>query len=166
MVILMIDRPALTCARGSHRRGTGPARLALGAELIAGLGSASVNHIDPSNRPRARHWTAGALDNPVRAFRDSRDAYARGDWPILTLSDHDKFSQSGHVVLPYRWDPSTEEQIAAQPLSGQMRYSVLCSRPTTLTDVIFRLFEAGILLVLGVVEMEHIDGAPLRIFTL
>jgi LGFP repeat len=75
-------------------------------------------------------WTVGALHDPVRAFRESRDAYARGDWPMLTMSDKDKFSQEGHVVLPYAWDPSTELQIGASPLSGQT-WTIFVANPNS-----------------------------------
>jgi hypothetical protein len=74
-------------------------------------------------------WTAGALHDPVRAFRESRDAYRRGDWPVLTVSDESAFSQDhGHVLVPYAWDPATEEQANAQPLSGQT-WTILCANP-------------------------------------
>ncbi len=56
---------------------------------------------------------------PVRAFRESRDAFARGDWPILTLSTGSELSQDGHAVIPYMWDPPTEAAINSQPMSGQ-----------------------------------------------
>ena len=48
-------------------------------------------------------WTAGRVHDPVRAFRESRDAFMRGDWPILSISDEGKFSSKGHAVLPYAW---------------------------------------------------------------
>ena len=64
-------------------------------------------------------FTAGALHDPQRAFRESRDAFARGDWPMLTVSDGDELSQNGHAVVPYRWDPPTEADIQSQPLSAQ-----------------------------------------------
>ncbi len=47
-------------------------------------------------------WTAGALHDPLRAYWESYYAFQSGNWPILTLSNEDKF-KSGHVVLPYRW---------------------------------------------------------------
>jgi hypothetical protein len=64
-------------------------------------------------------WTAGALHDPVRAFRESRDAFGRGDWPILSLSSDNELSMDGHSVVPYLWDPPTEDAINAQPHSGQ-----------------------------------------------
>jgi hypothetical protein len=51
-------------------------------------------------------WTAGALHDPERAYRDSYADYQSGNWPLLTISDKDKFAQdSSHVVMPYDWDP-------------------------------------------------------------
>ena len=64
-------------------------------------------------------WEASALQDPVRAFRESRDAFARGERPMLSLSNNDPLSMDGHVVLPYAWVPPTEADIAGQPLSGQ-----------------------------------------------
>jgi len=49
-------------------------------------------------------WTAGALHDPVRAYWDSYFAYQSGNWPLLTISDEDMFSQSkGHVLMPFEW---------------------------------------------------------------
>jgi hypothetical protein len=63
---------------------------------------------------------AGALHDPVRAFRESRDAFNRGDWPMLTISDKDKLARSAsHVVVPYAWFPPDETGINSQPLSSQ-----------------------------------------------
>ncbi len=64
-------------------------------------------------------WEAGAFHDPVRAFRESRDAFARGERPMLTLSKDSELSGDGHVVLPFAWSPPTEADIAGQPLSGQ-----------------------------------------------
>jgi hypothetical protein len=75
-------------------------------------------------------WTAGALHDPVRAFRESRAAFQRGDWPILSISDKDKFSQSGHAVLPYAWNPDTEEEVNAQPFSGQT-WTIFVANPNS-----------------------------------
>jgi hypothetical protein len=73
-------------------------------------------------------WEAGALHDPVRAFRESRDAFARGDWPMLTMSQNNELSLDGHVVLPFAWDPPTEAQINAQPLSGQ-KWTIYVANP-------------------------------------
>jgi hypothetical protein len=56
-----------------------------------------------------RRWTAGALHDPERAYRESYDDFQAGNWPLLTISDNDKFSQNGHAVLPYEWDPPPHE---------------------------------------------------------
>ncbi len=67
------------------------------------------------------------IQDAVRAFRDSRDAFTRGDWPIIMLAP-DALSQDGHVVAPYQWLVSfdgappveaTEAAIASQPLPSQ-----------------------------------------------
>jgi hypothetical protein len=71
-------------------------------------------------------WAAGALHDPVRAFRESRAAFARGDWPLLTISDKDKFSQEGHAVMPYKWDPPDE----TPPLPGQL-WTILVANPNS-----------------------------------
>jgi LGFP repeat len=75
-------------------------------------------------------WTAGALHDPVRAFRESRAAFQRGDWPILSISDKDKLSQTGHAVLPYAWNPDTEEEVNAQPISGQT-WTIFVANPNS-----------------------------------
>jgi hypothetical protein len=53
-------------------------------------------------------WKSGGLNDPVRAFRESRDAYAHGDWPLLTLSNGGALSGDGHAVVPFSWDPPTD----------------------------------------------------------
>jgi hypothetical protein len=75
-------------------------------------------------------WEAGALHDPVRAFRESRDAFARGDWPMLTMSQSNELSSDGHVVLPFAWDPPTEAQINEQPLSGQ-KWTIYVANPNS-----------------------------------
>ena len=51
-------------------------------------------------------WMAGALHDPERAYRESYADFHAGNWPLLTISDKDKFSTDhGHAVLPYEWDP-------------------------------------------------------------
>ena len=51
-------------------------------------------------------WMAGALHDPERAYRESYNDFQAGNWPILTISDEDKFSQEhGHAVIPYEWVP-------------------------------------------------------------
>ncbi len=52
---------------------------------------------------------AGHWHDPVRAFHESRAAYERGDFPILSLSQKDKFSQHAHAVLPYYWEESNPD---------------------------------------------------------
>jgi hypothetical protein len=43
--------------------------------------------------------------NPRQCFIDSRDAFNRGDYPVISLSSG-YFKFSGHTVRPYRWDDS------------------------------------------------------------
>jgi hypothetical protein len=55
-------------------------------------------------------WTLGQIligntHDPKQCFLDSRDAFNRGDYPIISLSDSFFFS-NGHAVRPYRWDDS------------------------------------------------------------
>jgi hypothetical protein len=38
-------------------------------------------------------WSAGALHDPERAYRESYADFQSGNWPILTISDQDEFSQ-------------------------------------------------------------------------
>jgi hypothetical protein len=54
-------------------------------------------------------WTAGALRDPERAYRESYNDFKAGNWPLLTISDKDKFSQNAHVVIPYEWDPPPDQ---------------------------------------------------------
>ena len=68
-------------------------------------------------------WTAGALHDPVRAFRESRDANARGDWSILTVSNGSEFSGDGHAVVPYQWNGDTS------PILPGQRWEILCANP-------------------------------------
>ena len=68
-------------------------------------------------------WTAGALHDPVRAFRESRDAHQRGDWPIFTISNENEFSQDGHCVTPYAWNGDTS------PILPGQRWEILCANP-------------------------------------
>src|SRR5262249_46541898 len=46
----------------------------------------------------------GALHDPLRAYWDSYFGYQNRNWPLLTISDEDKFSQSkSHVLIPFEW---------------------------------------------------------------
>ena len=57
-----------------------------------------------------KKWTAGALRDPERAYRESFADFQAGNWPLLTISDQDEFSQEhAHVVLPYEWDPTPDK---------------------------------------------------------
>lgn len=47
----------------------------------------------------------GATHDPKGAFQSSRDAFNRGDWPILSIMK-DYFGGDGHAVRPYKWDDS------------------------------------------------------------
>ena len=61
-------------------------------------------------------WMAGALHDPERAYRESYADFQSGNWPLLTISDQDKFSQDhGHVLLPYEWDPVPDKIWTALP---------------------------------------------------
>jgi len=60
-------------------------------------------------------WMAGALHDPERAYRESYNDFQAGNWPMLTVSDEDKFSQSGHAVIPYEWDPPPDKIATALP---------------------------------------------------
>ncbi len=68
-------------------------------------------------------WTAGALHDPVRAFRESRDAHQRGDFPMFTVSKDSEFSQEGHAVVPYAWNGDTS------PILPGQRWEILCANP-------------------------------------
>ena len=68
-------------------------------------------------------WTAGALHDPVRAFRESRDAHERGDFPMFTVSKDSEFSQEGHAVVPYAWNGDTS------PILPGQRWEILCANP-------------------------------------
>ena len=55
-------------------------------------------------------WTAGALHDPERAYRESYADFQADNWPMLTVSDEDAFSQDhGHALLPYKWDPPPDQ---------------------------------------------------------
>jgi hypothetical protein len=61
-------------------------------------------------------WMAGALHDPERAYRESYADFHSGNWPILTISDQDKFSQDhGHALVPYEWDPTPDKIVTALP---------------------------------------------------
>jgi LGFP repeat len=65
-------------------------------------------------------WMAGALHDPERAYRESYADFQSGNWPLLTISDQDEFSQEhGHALLPYEWDPlpdNIHRSFPGQPL--------------------------------------------------
>jgi len=77
-------------------------------------------------------WTAGALHDPVRAFRESRDASLSGDWPILTVSADHEFSTDGHVLVPYAWNGDKS------PIQKGQTWEILCANanfpPGTTSD--------------------------------
>ncbi|HZO76388.1 MAG TPA: hypothetical protein VFB60_29585 [Ktedonobacteraceae bacterium] len=50
---------------------------------------------------------AGHLHDPLRAYHESKAAYERGDFPLLSLSQKSKLSQHGHAVVPFYWDNVT-----------------------------------------------------------
>ncbi|GAA5501779.1 hypothetical protein Dxin01_01518 [Deinococcus xinjiangensis] len=53
----------------------------------------------------AGKFLLGQTRDPVRAFRESRDQFMRGDYPLLCIT-RDMFGAGAHVVRPYRWDDS------------------------------------------------------------
>ncbi|HET9015574.1 MAG TPA: hypothetical protein VFN57_08255 [Thermomicrobiaceae bacterium] len=84
----------------------------------------TTNHTNTINTINVRHgyqigalsidWflanlVIGATHDPKGAFQASRDAFNRGDWPILSLMK-DYFGGGGHAVRPYRWDDSNPNQ--------------------------------------------------------
>ena len=50
-------------------------------------------------------FITGETHDPKQVFLDSRDAFNRGDFPVLSLLDS-YFGGSGHAVRPYKWDDS------------------------------------------------------------
>jgi LGFP repeat-containing protein len=48
-------------------------------------------------------FLAGQTHDPVRAFRESRDQYLRGDYPILSITK-DYLGSEAHAVRPYAWN--------------------------------------------------------------
>nr|WP_290227779.1 hypothetical protein [Trichocoleus desertorum] len=48
-------------------------------------------------------FIAGHTHDPVRAFRESRDAHYRGDYPVMVVTP-ESLKVGGHVVRPYDWD--------------------------------------------------------------
>lgn len=70
-------------------------------------------------------WTAGALHDPVRAFRDSRDSDRCGDWPLLTVSTRSALSQDAHVLIPYQWIGDTA------PIQRGQTWEILCANPNS-----------------------------------
>ena len=53
------------------------------------------------------HFISGGTHDPVRCFRESRDQFARGNYPIISLTS-DYWGAGGHAVRPYAWDDSTK----------------------------------------------------------
>jgi hypothetical protein len=47
-------------------------------------------------------FIAGNTHNPKNVFYASRDSWARGDYPIISLTK-DTMGKDGHAVRPYRW---------------------------------------------------------------
>jgi hypothetical protein len=78
------------------------------------------------------YWLLGMemqneIQDPALAFKTSRDAFAKSDWPIIMMAPS-ALSQHGHVVVPYAWLVSfsgappitaSDEAINSQPLPGQ-----------------------------------------------
>ena len=52
-------------------------------------------------------FLSGGTYDPVTAFRESRDAYTKGDFPILSLTSGG-LGSPGHAIMPYRWDDSSK----------------------------------------------------------
>ena len=131
----LFEEPIFTS--GSYRKD--------GDKLIPDGGVAAPENAEVANEINVKHgyqignraiwwflqrWTSGDLHDPVKAFRESRDAYARRDWPILSLSDKDKLSTNGHAVLPYAWSPATEAEIVWPPPPGEV-WTIFVANPNT-----------------------------------
>jgi len=51
-------------------------------------------------------FLAGQTHDPMHAFRESRDCFMQGDYPILTVTN-DSFGSKAHAVRPYAWNDRT-----------------------------------------------------------
>jgi hypothetical protein len=54
-------------------------------------------------------FIAGHTHNPVRAFHESREAFRRGDYPVMVITSG-YFNIGGHVVRPYEWEQRDSER--------------------------------------------------------
>ncbi|HET8845388.1 MAG TPA: hypothetical protein VFN35_28205 [Ktedonobacteraceae bacterium] len=59
-------------------------------------------------------WTIGRFfsgntHDPKQCFLDSREAFNKGDYPVISLTDSFFFG-NGHAVRPYRWDDSDPDK--------------------------------------------------------
>ncbi len=53
------------------------------------------------------HFLSGATHNPVQCFEESRQQFARGDYPVVSLTS-DYWGAGAHTVRPYKWDKSSK----------------------------------------------------------
>ncbi len=54
-------------------------------------------------------FVMGHTHDPVRAFLESEEQNARGDYPVLSLSNDSTYS-SGHALRPYRWERTSDSR--------------------------------------------------------
>lgn len=53
------------------------------------------------------HFLSGATHNPVQCFEESREQFARGDYPVVSITT-DYWGSGAHTVRPYKWDKSVK----------------------------------------------------------
>jgi uncharacterized protein with LGFP repeats len=70
----------------------------------------SIKHGYQAGAPMIRYFIgkflAGQTHDPMQAFRESRDCFMQGDYPILTVTK-DYLGTSAHAVRPYAWNDQT-----------------------------------------------------------
>lgn len=53
-------------------------------------------------------FLTASTHDPVGVFQNTQDAYERGDYPVISMSDS-FFEAGGHVVRPYAWNKVTDD---------------------------------------------------------
>ncbi|MBL9127452.1 MAG: hypothetical protein JNL97_07395 [Verrucomicrobiales bacterium] len=53
-------------------------------------------------------FLSGNTRDPVDVFRETRDAFHRGDHPVICIAQNWDFSGGPHCILPVAWDSSTK----------------------------------------------------------
>lgn len=53
-------------------------------------------------------FLSGNTHDPVDVFRETRDAFQRGNHPVICISQDYWFSERPHCILPVRWDSSSK----------------------------------------------------------